>query len=421
LTRHEAHKQLFQQSFLHDQQLQSLMLALGSDADQVRVVGGAVRNALRHIPVSDLDLACVHLPEEVVRRCQQAGFRTVPTGIEHGTVTVVGKGIHFEVTTLREDVQTDGRHALVRFGTDWQRDMERRDFTMNALCVDRFGTLHDLVCGLEDCLTGQVRFIGDAHQRIAEDALRIIRFLRFSAHFGDGHLDAAGLAAANDGVSLLTHLSAERIQAELKKILSAPRSDQLSVVLSDGALVLDAIGLNVDATVHEALRQCERSDWAVRAHIIWRDRIATLLDTMGDLRFSNADVSQIGLLNEVIVFLKPDGPADAFRVRQAAYHFGRDATDDALYLLSRFEPHSQEIYRTWRKPLENWQVPAFPVRAADLMGLGIKPGPVLGHWLSRLEQIWINSQFTTGRDRLLAGVTHQSDTDFDTGKDNDDE
>ncbi len=411
MTRYEAHKPLFQQSFLHDPQLQSLMQALGGDADQVRVVGGAVRNALRHIPVSDLDLACVHLPEEVVRRCQQAGFRTVPTGIEHGTVTVVGDRSHFEVTTLREDIETNGRHAKVRFGSDWQRDMERRDFTMNALCVDRTGTLHDLVSGLEDCLTGHIRFIGEAHQRIAEDALRIIRFLRFSAHFGDGPMNAAGLAASIDGVSLLTHLSAERIQAELKKILSAPRADQLSRVLTDGAPVLDAIGLNVDATDIESLIRCDRIDWAVRAHIIWRHRIEALLDAMGGLRFSNADVARIRLLDKVATFLRLEGPTDALRTRQAAYHFGGRATDDALYLLSRFEPHSEDIYRTWRKPLENWQVPTFPIRAADLMELGIKPGPALGQWLSRLEQIWINSQFTLGRDQLLAGVTHRADRD----------
>lgn len=415
MTCSEAHKPLFQQSFLHDEELQSLMQALGGDADQVRVVGGAVRNALRHIPVSDLDLACVHLPEEVVRRCHQAGFRTVPTGIEHGTVTVVGERSHFEVTTLREDIETNGRHATVRFGTDWQRDMERRDFTMNALCVDRAGTLHDLVSGLDDCLTGHVRFIGAAHQRIAEDALRIIRFLRFSAHFGDGPVDAAGLAASIDGVSLLTHLSAERIQAELKKILSAPRADQLSLVLTDGAPVLDAIGLNVDATDHDALIRCDRNDWAIRAHIIWRHRIEALLDTMGGLRFSNADVARIRLLDKVVTLLGLEGPTDAFRAKQAAYHFGGGATDDALYLLSRFESHSEDIFRAWRKPLENWQVPIFPVKAADLMELGIKPGSALGQWLSRLEQDWINSQFTLGREQLLAGVTYRPNKDNDDG------
>lgn len=402
MTRYEAHKSLFQKSFLQDEQLQHLMLALGGAEGQVRVVGGAVRNALRQIPVSDLDLACVHLPAEVIARTEKAGFKTVPTGIAHGTVTIIGKGCHFEVTTLREDIETDGRHAIVRFGTDWQRDMERRDFTMNALCVDRHGVLHDLVSGLDDCRNGHVRFIGNADQRIAEDALRIIRFFRFSAHFGDGALDAAGLAAANDAVSMLEHLSAERIQAELKKILSAPRAGQLSTVLRIGGLVFNAIGLNLDAMDHEALARCERSDWALRAVLVWRDRREALQQALRSLKFSRADNARVELLTDVVAFLDQPGRFDTFRVQHAAYRFGCGATDDALYVLSRFERDSEQSFEDWTEPLRHWQVPIFPIRAADLMQLGIQPGPQLGQALARLEQIWLEARFAMTREELLA-------------------
>lgn len=415
MTRHEAHKLIFQNSFLHDEQLQHLMLALGGAADQVRVVGGAVRNALRHLPVSDLDLACVHLPDEVIARAQKAGFKTAPTGIAHGTVTVIGNGSHYEVTTLREDIETNGRHAVVRFGTDWQRDMERRDFTMNALCVDRDGVLHDLVSGFDDCCSGHVRFIGNAHQRIAEDALRIIRFFRFSAHFGNGTLDGPGLAAANDGVPLLSQLSAERIQSELKKTLRAPRAGQLSIAIKAGCRIFDAIGLNVDGTDHKALAKCNRSDWALRAVAVWRHNLATLLQAVRSLRFSRTDVARIGLLNDVVGVLSQQDLSDTFHVQHAAYRFGLGITDDALYLMSRFEQDSDGRYRVWAKPLKDWQVPAFTVKAADLMGLGIKPGPEIGHWLYRLEQIWIETRFTMTADDLLAHVGLSLDKETDDG------
>ncbi|WP_306257937.1 CCA tRNA nucleotidyltransferase [Pararhizobium sp. IMCC21322] len=416
MARYKAHRSVFQNSFLQDEQLQHLMQVLGGTAQYVRVVGGAVRNALRHIKVNDIDLASVHHPDEVIARAEKAGFRTAPTGIAHGTVTIIGKGVHYEVTTLREDIETDGRHAVVRFGTDWQRDMERRDFTMNALCVDRDGVLHDLVSGLEDCREGHVRFIGNAQHRIAEDALRIFRFFRFSAHFGDGALDGPGLAAANEGVSLLSHLSAERIQTELKKTFSAPRADQLSLAVKAGAAIFDAIELGVDGADYQALAKCDRSDWSMRAFILWRHRPEALQLAVRKLKFSKADCARIDLLNEVIAFLDQCDLADTFQVRHAVYRFGAAVIDDALYLLSCFEQNSKHQYGVWAKPLENWQPPIFPVKAADLMQLGIQRGPDLGQSLARLEQIWIEAQFALTRDELLSHVGLSCDKETDNGR-----
>lgn len=411
MTRQEAHKSLFQRTFLGDEQLRRLMHALGNNAEEVRVVGGAVRNVLRQIPVSDLDLACIHLPQEVIERAEKAGFRTVPTGIEHGTVTIIGNEVQYEVTTLREDIETDGRHAVVRFGTDWQSDMERRDFTMNALCVDKDGVLHDLVSGLDDCLSGHVRFIGRAHQRIAEDALRILRFFRFSAHFGNGAADEAGLAAANDGVALLNHLSVERIQAELKKLWSAPRSDQLSIVLNSASKVFEAIGWDMRGIDFSALARCDRTDWELRALILWRHDLGALLQGVQRLKFSRADNARLRTLMELLDFFDIFDISDPKQVQNAAYRFGRNAVHDVVYVLSRFEKNSTQKYSVWTKPLETWQVPKFPVKAADLIQLGLAPGPRLGQYLVQLEQSWIDAQFVPTRDDLvnMAGQMIESD------------
>nr|WP_306267998.1 CCA tRNA nucleotidyltransferase [Pararhizobium sp. IMCC3301] len=401
MTRCDTHKALFQETFLHEKQLCRLMRALGGGADQVRVVGGAVRNALRGLAVSDLDLACVHPPNEVMKRAAAAGFKTVPTGIDHGTVTVVGNGTKYEVTTLREDIETDGRRAIVRFGTDWQHDMERRDFTMNALSVDRDGVLYDLVAGLDDCLRGRVRFIGTARQRIAEDALRILRFFRFSAHYGEGMPDAEGLAASLNNLQLLDQLSAERIQREIKKLLSAPRPAQLSTVMKAANAVLTQLHLGVEGADFAALAKCDRVDWSLRAVVLWKQQRDRLLQTVRDLKFSKAEIGRLETLFAALEFLEKCGFDDAFQIRLAAYHFGPDVADEVAYLASRPVANCDEQYSAWAKPLKDWQVPLFPVKAADLKQQGLKPGPEMGRCLKALETIWIEGLFVPSRAALL--------------------
>jgi poly(A) polymerase len=177
--------------WLRDGALARLLAALDQNGEEARVVGGAVRNALLGEPIGDIDVATTALPAEVIKRAQAQGFKTVPTGIDHGTVTVVIDGRPFEVTTLREDVETFGRKARVAFGHDWKKDAERRDFTINALSVARDGTVHDYTGGLADLATRRIRFIGDPAARIAEDYLRILRFFRFHAHYGEGLPDAS--------------------------------------------------------------------------------------------------------------------------------------------------------------------------------------------------------------------------------------
>jgi poly(A) polymerase len=207
---------------LRHPRLRLLLEALNGDGEETRLVGGAVRNALLGRPVTDRDCTTTATPHVTMQRAEAAGFKPVPTGIEHGTVTVVVDGEPFEVTTLREDVTTDGRRAVVRFGRDFAADARRRDFTINALSVSRDGRLHDYTGGVADLAARRVRFIGDARNRIREDFLRILRFFRFHAEYGEGEPDPAGLAAAVRERAGLAGLSHERIRTELLKLLAAP-------------------------------------------------------------------------------------------------------------------------------------------------------------------------------------------------------
>jgi poly(A) polymerase len=206
--------------FLADPLVRQVLTLLSGEGEEARVVGGAVRNSLLDLPVADIDIATTALPDIVMARAQAAGLKTAPTGVEHGTVTVIGHRHVVEVTTLREDIETDGRRAVVRFGRDWQADAERRDFTINALSVDVEGRLHDPVGGLDDLAARRVRFIGSAERRIAEDRLRVLRFFRFHAAYGVGLPDAEGLSASIRARHDLASLSAERIGQEMRRVRS---------------------------------------------------------------------------------------------------------------------------------------------------------------------------------------------------------
>ena len=219
-----------------------VLALLNGDGEEARVVGGAVRNALLNIPLGDIDIATTALPDEVVRRAKAAGIKCVPTGIDHGTVTLVVESHPFEVTTLREDTETFGRKAKVAFGRDWVRDAERRDFTINGLSVDTDGIVHDHVGGLADIEAKRVRFIGDANQRIAEDYLRILRFFRMHAAYGAGEPDRAGYLACIDGRAGLSSLSAERVRMEMLKLLIAEGAVVAVQAMADAGLLLPIFG-----------------------------------------------------------------------------------------------------------------------------------------------------------------------------------
>src|ERR1700694_2579642 len=215
---------------------------LDGNGEEARVVGGAVRNALLKIPTGDIDIATTALPAEVIRRAKAAGIKSVPTGIEHGTVTLVVDAQPFEVTTLREDTETFGRKAKVAFGRDWVRDAERRDFTINGLSVDADGVVHDHVGGLDDVFAKRVRFIGDPNQRIAEDYLRILRFFRIHAAYGAGEPDRTGYLACIAARAGLANLSAERVRIEMLKLMVAKGAAGAIAAMADGGLLLPVFG-----------------------------------------------------------------------------------------------------------------------------------------------------------------------------------
>ena len=229
-------------AWLKDGEIARLLALLDRDGEEARVVGGAVRNALMGLPVGEIDVATTAVPEEVVRRVEAAGCKAVPTGIEHGTVTVVIDGKPFEVTTLRQDVETFGRKAKVVFGRDWKADAERRDFTINALSVSADGKMYDYVGGLADIAARRVRFIGEPSARIAEDYLRILRFFRFHAWYGEGAPDAAGLHACIAARAGLETLSRERVRMELLKLLLAPHATPTLAVMAEAGLLGTVLG-----------------------------------------------------------------------------------------------------------------------------------------------------------------------------------
>jgi poly(A) polymerase len=235
--------------WLTEEPLARLLAVLDGDGEEARAIGGAVRNALLGQPPGDIDVATTALPQEVIRRAEAAGFKTAPTGIEHGTVTVIIAGRPIEVTTLRQDVETFGRKATVHFGRDWKADAERRDFTINALSVMRDGTVIDLVGGAADIAARRVRFIGDAAQRIREDYLRILRFFRFHAAYGAGRPDREGLRAAIALRGGLERLSRERIRMELMKLLVAPGAAPTLELMADAGLIEPIVGVPIVAHV----------------------------------------------------------------------------------------------------------------------------------------------------------------------------
>lgn len=379
-------------------EVQQVFAALEQDHDEARIVGGAVRNALLGKPVGDIDFATTTLPEEVMRRARSAGFKAVPTGIDHGTVTVVAAGTGYEVTTLREDVQTDGRHAIVRFGRDWLADARRRDFTVNALSVDRRGTVHDPIGGYPDVAARRIRFIGDADRRIAEDRLRILRLFRLHAEQGRGDVDGTALAASIRGREGLRDLSAERIGHEMRRLVVAPLAPAtLAVMQESGILPIVLGGVGYLAT----FSRVAAFEAVVDAAPAMPLRLAALGCKVEEdverlttrLRLSNAERDHMlhGLAAVGALIPRPDGRAG----RSALYRLGREAFRAGIALALAFaaaspdDPGWGELYRL----PDRWSVPAFPLGGGDAVEAGIERGPALGRLLRAVENWWIERDF----------------------------
>ena len=401
--------------WLKTRPLQALFTALNREGGEVRVVGGAVRNTLLGTAVCDVDLATTHLPEVTMRLAGEAGFKPVPTGIEHGTVTVVVQGHAFEVTTLRKDIETDGRHAKVAFGTDWKADAERRDFTINALYATAEGIVVDHVGGLADIETRTLRFIGDAEQRIREDYLRILRFFRFFAWYGSGRPEADGLRASarlKDGIA---QLSAERVWAELKKLLSAPDpSRSLLWMRQSGVLNLilpESEKWGIDS-IHGLVRTEGDLGWQPDSLLRLMSIVppdAVRMEDMGKrLKMSNAERARLEAWARADA-IKPELSEQA--LKKTIYRGSKQAMLDRIrlaYAAARADAIGSDeamiragAYARLLETATNYETPVFPVTGGDLLARGIEKGPALGEMLRSLETLWIESGFQLDRPKLL--------------------
>jgi poly(A) polymerase len=380
-------------AWLKEPRLQEVMRVIGD----VRVAGGAVRNALLGEPISDVDLATPMLPADVMRVCKAAGLKVVPTGIEHGTVTVVNNGASFEVTTLRRDVETDGRRAVVAFTNDWAEDAQRRDFTINAMYCDAAGKGYDFTTGYKDVQRKRVRFVGLPHQRIKEDYLRILRFFRFHARYGKGALCPVGLAACVKLKSGLKKISAERIRQEMLKLIAAPRATPTLKVMAASGILKIILPYTEDWRVFSRLP----NDAILRLCVL-AQKPALMKD---HLRLSNDEALRIERLMAAPELSPQFREAEQ---RVMLYQMGNATWKDAVYL-SWAKSRSRLDAANWQDLLDLpqlWHVPKFPVTGKDLIKAGVKAGPAMGEVLTQLEDWWVASSFVPSREELLQRIDH---------------
>ena len=373
-----------------------LMDVLTAGNVPARFVGGCVRDALLGVndPDVDLDVATPLLPEEVMNRLRAAEIRAIPTGIEHGTVTALVDERPFEITTLREDIACDGRHAEVAFTDDFKKDAERRDFTINALSTDRHGRLVDYFGGVDDLKAGRIRFVGDASARVREDYLRILRFFRFYAHFGRPPADREALDACRDGAEGLARISGERIRTEMLKLLAGGHAMAALTLMIENEVLRHILPIDIDLTPLERLiTVAPESDPLLRLTALLRSSPdpATAPAAVTPWRFSRADMARLERLTPTPPLPLPLSERDA---KKALYRLG-----EATYLdLLRLSANTKE---TLEAALPLPEIPPFPLTGQDLIDQGVPPGPDLGQHLKQLEDWWLENDLQPNRAATL--------------------
>ena len=378
--------------WLREPSLQRIFRIVSEAGGEARVAGGAVRNALLKIPVSEVDVATTLPPETVMEVCRAAGLGVYPTGLDHGTVTVTADHLAYEVTTLRRDVETDGRRARVKFTDDWQQDALRRDFTINALYCDARGEIYDFTNGYRDISRNRIIFVGSPSQRIREDYLRILRFFRFHARFGKGAPDKAGLAACIRHRKGLDGLSAERIRQEMFKLLVAPRAVPVLKLMARHKILDRLLPYTEDWRAIGRLP----ADPALRLLALAQDPQAM----KERWRLSNAEGNRIAAISS----LPPPSPSLRPREQRIIlYQAGAEAWRDAVRIAwARSKAAADDP--PWKKLsrlADRWTIPTLPVSGRDLIAAGMSPGPDMGTALKRLEDWWVASDFKPGKDELL--------------------
>jgi poly(A) polymerase len=375
---------------------------------EARFVGGAVRNALLGAPVVDIDIAVPIPPDETLARLKAKGIRTIETGLDHGTVTALAGTHAFEITSLRRDVETDGRHAKVAFTDDWALDAARRDFTINALYASADGEIFDYATGVEDLIAGKVRFIGDARTRIAEDYLRVLRLFRFHAWYGRGEIDEDGLRAAADAKDKLKTLSAERIAKELWRLLEADHPGPVLRVMAATGILPELLPGALQVLRLERLVALDAENGFPRDPVL---RLAALLSDSEEvaraaasrLRLSNVDRAR---LEQALGGDRIAARLSAQEARRLLYRLGEACFRDKLLLQWAGEP-AKSPAGAWRMLLDmadSWQRPRFPLSGRDVMLAGVPEGPEVGRVLAALQDWWVEGDFAADesalRDRL---------------------
>lgn len=388
----------------------AVMAALG----EARFVGGAVRNALLGAPVSDIDIAVPMPPQEALARLRAHGIKVVETGVDHGTVTAVMNGQPFEVTSLRRDVETDGRHAVIAFTDDWAEDAMRRDFTINALYAAADGEIFDYATGVEDLIAGRVRFMGDAATRIAEDYLRILRLFRFHAWYGKGDIDAAALHAAAAAKQKLATLSAERIAKELLRLLEAARPAPVLRVMAATGILSELLPGALQLPRLERLTEIDADNLFSRDGVL---RLAALLPDDGDaahacadaLRLSNADRAR---LEQALAPPHLTADLSAKQARLLLYRIGPARFQDKARLAWAAAARPGPEALRWRMMLrmaQAWERPRFALTGLDVMRAGVPEGPDVGRILAGIEDWWASGDFTAGEAELRARLKSMID------------
>lgn len=391
-------------------EIEQLLAAFSVSGAELRFVGGCVRDTLLERAIHDIDAATPLTPDAVMRVLDAAGIRALPTGLAHGTVTAVMGERQVEITTLRRDVTTDGRHAEVAFTADWKEDASRRDFTINALYMDANGQIFDYFGGVHDVSGRRVLFIGDPRRRIAEDYLRILRYFRFQAQLEMPTVHEAALAACKEGIPGIAHLSGERIQGEMKKLLGAKGLTQDILGLMRECGVLQAVmGGEIKGTLSE-LFDAERQfgispDWRTRLAAIVAQSFPniSLDDLVHRWKMSRIDHQEIADKLETYALLSPyltDHELNVLRHDKG----DRALSSASLFALPLNLSESGSLARRINKIVETARS-EFPVRGKDLLELGVKPGVHIGEILKMLEQRWKDSEFSLSREELLASLS----------------
>ncbi|GIU66341.1 CCA tRNA nucleotidyltransferase [Candidatus Phycosocius spiralis] len=405
-------------ALLQDPAAQRVLLALDSvQSGCARLVGGCVRDAVLGRHAHDVDIATQLEPQAVIGALQAAGIKTVPTGLAHGTITAIVNSRPVEVTTLRRDVATDGRHAEVAFTTDWHQDASRRDFTMNALYCDMDGTLFDPTgTGIEDARAGRVRFVGDPDLRVREDYLRILRFFRFHAWYGKGPPDENGQNACARHLNGMATLSAERVWMELKRLFGAPDPRSVLVAMIEtgvlAAILPEAMGV-------EALQQTRGDEQCVMIDLDPMQRLMVLLPRnpaqiaafIARLKLSNAEGERLLAWAKDQTMIQFD--FSDREVRQTLYWLGKQLFLDRIFLAwaHDFEVSHSDHWRAMIALAREFVVPRFPVTGQDVLNAGARPDPRIGHILGALERWWVEHDFINDDAALqtkLASLVNQA-------------